>query len=119
MQDYKEILQRYLSGESKRHIAKIMGISRNTVDKYCEGGTLPWECKVPECKSTVITNDVTEFILSCLKEDAEVSLKKQRHTARRIYEQFVAECRFTDGESTFHRKVHELKATLPVAYIPF
>ena len=62
MQDYKEIRQRFLSGESQRHIAKTMGISRNTVAKYCEGESVPWERKTPERESTIITDDVTEFI---------------------------------------------------------
>ena len=118
MQDYKEIRQRFLSGESQRHIAKTMGISRNTVAKYCEGDAVPWERKTPERESTIITDEVTEFILACLKEDAEVSFKKQRHTAKRIYDRLVAERGFTGGESTIRRKVREIKGTLPKAFIP-
>ena len=30
VQDYKEIRQRFLAGESQRHIAKSLGISRST-----------------------------------------------------------------------------------------
>ena len=45
MNDYKQIRQRYLAGESQRHIAKTMGISRNTVAKYCEGDSVPWDRK--------------------------------------------------------------------------
>ena len=48
MNDYKQIRQRYLNGESQRSIAKSMGISRNTVKKYCEGENVPWERKTPE-----------------------------------------------------------------------
>ena len=36
MQDYDEIRRRFLAGESQRHIAKAMGISKNTVKIYCE-----------------------------------------------------------------------------------
>ncbi len=36
MKDYDEIRKRHLAGESQRHIAKTLGISRNTVAKYCE-----------------------------------------------------------------------------------
>ena len=42
MKDYDEIRKRYLAGESQRHIAKALGISRNTVAKYCEGAAVPW-----------------------------------------------------------------------------
>ena len=67
--DYKQIRQRYLNGESQRSIAKSMGISRNTVKKYCEGEKVPWECKTPEREASVLTEDVLAFITSCLEED--------------------------------------------------
>ena len=62
MQDYQEIRKRFLAGESQRHIAKCLGISRNTVKKYCEGNAVPWERKVPERESTVLTDDTVDFI---------------------------------------------------------
>lgn len=116
--DYKEIRQRYLAGESQRHIAKTMGISRNTVAKYCEGESVPWERKTPEREATTVTDDVTAFITACLQEDQQVTFKKQKHTARRIYERLVAEKGFTGGESTIRRKVREIKSILPNAFIP-
>ena len=69
MKDYKEIRQRFLAGESQRSIAKSMNISRNTVKKYCEGAKVPWERKTPERQSTILTDDIIEFIISCLEED--------------------------------------------------
>lgn len=30
-------------GKSQRAIANVLGISRNTVKKYCNGSQLPWE----------------------------------------------------------------------------
>lgn len=118
MNDYKEIRQRYLAGESQRHIAKTMRISRNTVAKYCEGESVPWKRKTPEREATMVTDDVTAFITACLQEDQQVTFKKQKHTARRIYERLVAEKGFTGGESTIRRKVREIKAILPNAFIP-
>lgn len=74
MNDYKQIRQRYLNGESQRSIAKSMGISRNTVKKYCEGEKVPWKRKTPEREASVLTEDVLAFITSCLEEDeAELS----------------------------------------------
>lgn len=67
MQDYKEIRKRYLAGESQRHIAKTLGISRNTVKKYCEGNSVPWDRKTPERESTVLTNETIDFIRQCLE----------------------------------------------------
>ena len=118
MSDYEQIRKRYLAGESQRSIAKSLGISRNTVAKYCKGAAVPWERKTPERDSTVLTDEVSAFILSCLEEDQQVSFKKQKHTAKRIYDRLVAEKGFTGGESTIRRKVKELKALIPKAFIP-
>lgn len=118
MQDYDEIRRRYNAGESQRHIAKTMGISRNTVKKYCEGNAVPWERKTPERESSVLTEDAVQFIQSCLDEDALEHLKKQNHTARRIYQRLVEETGFTGGESTVRAKVHELREDMPKAFIP-
>lgn len=107
--DYKQIRQRYLNGESQRSIAKSMGISRNTVKKYCKGENVPWERKTPEREASVLTEDVLAFITSCLEEDEAEGLKKQRHTARRIFDRLVEEKGFEGGESTIRRAVHEIR----------
>ena len=52
-----------------------MGISRNTVKKYCEGEKVPWERKTPEREASVLTEDVLAFITSCLEEDEAEGLK--------------------------------------------
>ena len=118
MQDYKEIRQRYLRGESQRHIAKTLEISRNTVKKYCEGDTLPNERKIPERQTTVMTQKNVQFIQQCLNEDAEEQLPKQAHTAKRIFDRLVAEKDYTGGESTVRAKVKELRMAVHKAFIP-
>ncbi len=118
MKDYDEIRKRYLAGESQRHIAKTLGISRNTVAKYCEGAAVPWERKTPERISTILTDEAIAFIQSCLEEDKAEGLKKQRHTAKRIYDRLVEETGFAGGESTVRAKVHELKQLMPSAFLP-
>lgn len=118
MQDYYEIRKRFLAGESQRKIAKSMGISRNTVKKYCEGNAVPWERKVPERESTILTESTVDFIRQCLEEDAKEGLKKQSHTAKRIYDRLVEEKGFAGGESTVRAKVHEIKENEPKAFIP-
>ena len=118
MDDYEHIRKRYLNGESQRSIARSLGISRNTVAKYCKGAAVLWERKTPERQSSVITDEVSAFILSCLEEDNKVSFKKQKHTAKRIYDWLVAEMGFTGGESTIRKKVKELRGLVPKAFIP-
>ena len=53
-----------VKGKSQRYIAKALGLSRNTVKKYCDGAVVPWEHKTPERKSPVITAEVLTFIPS-------------------------------------------------------
>ena len=118
MNDYKEIRQRFLAGESQRSIAKTLGISRNTVAKYCEGSAVPWERKTPQRESSVLTDEVLDFIAECIREDQAQGLRKQQHTARRIYNRLVNECGFTGSESTVRKKVRELKGKMPKAFLP-
>ena len=118
LKDYEDIRKRYLNGESQRQIARDLGISRNTVKKYCEGNAVPWERKTPERESTILTEDTIRFIQDCLQQDETEHLTKQKHTAKRIYDRLVEETGFSGGESTIRAKVHDLKAKLPEAFIP-
>lgn len=118
VEDYKRIRQMYLSGISQRNIARELGISRNTVAKYCRGESVPWERKIAQRESSVLTETVIEFIKSCLKEDEIENIKKQRHTAKRIFDRLVAELGFEGGESTVRGAVRELKATVSLAFVP-
>jgi predicted transcriptional regulator len=97
---YKDIRQSYIDGESQRHIAKRLGIARQTVKKYCEGAAHPDERKAYERLPDTITEDVKQFVLDCFKSDKEEHLKKQKHTARRIYDRLVEDMNFTGAEST-------------------
>ena len=118
MKDYKDIRQRYMCGESQRSIARELHISRKTVAKYCDGAAVPWEHKTPERAPVVMTEKTVFFIRQCLKDDESEGIRKQQHTAKRIYDRLVAEHGFTGGESTVRAKVRELKETLPKAFIP-
>ena len=76
-----------IEGMSQRAIAKRLGISRTTVAKYCKGKHVPWERKdYTKRSSPVITQDVIDFILQCFAEDESHGIRKQKHTAHRIYE---------------------------------
>ena len=111
MDVYKEIRRLQLEGvTSQRRAAKILGISRNTVKKYWNGDNVPWEHKPYSREVTVMTADVASFIKSCLDEDDAVKIKKQRHTARRIYQRLVEEYGFTGSESSVRNLVHDMRA---------
>ena len=115
---YKEIRRLRLSGLSQRKIADKLGISRNTVKKYWDGEKVPWERKPYSRTANVMTEDVKDFILKCLREDEACRSKKQHHTSRRIYDRLTAEYGFTGSESSVRRLVKELRTKLPEAYVP-
>jgi transposase len=123
---YSEIRKRYSSGESIRSIARSMSIARQTVKKYCEGSTHPELRKDYKRNPGIVTTDVKEFILSCFKEDDVEGLRKQKHTAKRIYDRLVAEQRFQGSYSAIRTTVRELKAErlvppascVPLSYAP-
>lgn len=118
MDVYAQIRKLFSDGTSIRKIAKILNISRNTVKKYCEGCADPFKRKTPRRQATSMTEDVVVFIKECLEQDAKENVKKQRHTARRIFQRLKEERGYTGGESTIRRKVHELKAATPKVFIP-
>jgi len=121
MDIYYQIRSRYNDGESIRSISRSLGISRQTVKKYCKGDTHPSERKPYHRESEVVTQDVIDFVRACLREDQEENLSKQWHTAKRIYDRLVFEKGFKGGESTIRNVVKALRAEmtfLPKADIP-
>ena len=78
-----------VEGHSQRAIAKMLGVSRNTVRKYCQGTVLPGERK-PIQRAAPVTDYVREIVQEWLRQDTEAP-SKQRHTAQRIYDRLVAE----------------------------
>ena len=104
---------------SQRAIAKFLGISRNTVKRYFNGSHVPWEREGTSGRTKyVITDEVLDFIKECLGEDETENIKKQKHTAKRIYDRLVAEKDFAGGESTIREIVAELRAKQPKVFVP-
>lgn len=123
---YSAIRTKYSEGKSIRSIAKNLGISRQTVKKYCEGATHPEIRKAYLREPDVMTDDVKNFILSCFKEDEDEKLKKQKHTAKKIYDRLVDEKNFTGSYSAVRIAVRTLKSEaavppqscVPLSYAP-
>ena len=107
-----------LDGMSQRQIAAVLHVSRNTVKKYWDGNSVPWERKEYNREASVLTEDVVAFVRNCLEEDAKCGSRKQHHTAKRIYDRLVSEYGFTGGETTVRRLVRELREKTQEAFVP-
>lgn len=114
MDTYQLIRTYYNEGKSIRWIARTLGISRQTVRKYCEGKTHPDVRKEYHRDPTIVTDEIQTFILECLQHDEDEDLPKQQHTAKRIYDRLVEEKGFSGGESTIRKAVNALKAEYAV-----
>ena len=115
---YKQIRKMRLNGMSQRQIAATLHISRNTVKKYWDGDSVPWERKDYSRDASVLTEDVVAFVRRCLDEDSHCKSRKQHHTAKRIYDRLVAERGFIGGETTIRRLVKELREKGQEAFVP-
>lgn len=114
--DYEKIRTMYMREHmSQRAIAKALGISRNTVAKYCAGASYPGLRADYHRDASVMTPDV---IQQCFLEDAQERNPKQHHTARRIYDRLVEERGFTGCESSVRAAVRNLRRTRSKAYVP-
>ncbi len=119
MDIYAEIRKLHREGCSERCIAEKLHIHRKTVHKYIKGSKMPGERSDPPARiPTVLTQEVKDFIGECLAEDEKEGTKKQKHTAKRIYDRLVAEKGFTGGESTIRDYVGKYRNRTKEAFVP-
>ena len=106
-------------GQNISAMARMTGHSRNTIKKAirCE----PWGYKERSHQPFPVLDKHLTVIDSWLAGD-KGNPKKQRHTARRVYNRLVAEQGYKGGESTVRRYVRFAKLALgidtPCAFIP-
>ena len=82
-------------GRSKRSIARDFGLARGTVDKMCAFAVPPGYRREQDVRRPKL-DGFTDTIDAWLLKDLEVP-KKQRHTAKRIYNRLCEETRLIGG----------------------
>jgi len=106
-------------GENISEMAKTTGHSRNTIKKAIRGE--PWGYKERNHQPFPVLEKYMAIIDGWLRDDGDRP-KKQRHTARRVYNRLVEEQGYKGSEPTVRRYVRFAKLALgiarPWAFIP-
>lgn len=101
---------------SIRKISRELGHSRQSVRKAIASSDPP-RYHLRASRPRPVVGPYLGLIEQWLQDD-EQAPRKQRHTARRIYQRLVAEYGFTGGESTIRQVVAELRGRRVDPYIP-
>lgn len=106
-------------GKNISELSRMTGHSRNTVKKALRGE--PWGYQERENQPFPVLGPYLGIIDEWLQDDLRQP-KKQRHTARRVYNRLRAEHGYEGGESTVRRYVKFTKRRLGLAgaaaYVP-
>ena len=111
-----------VEGKSQRQVAREMGYSRNTVRKMVEDSERP-KYKLREGRASPVLGAHKVLLEQWVSEDAKKA-KKQRRTARRMYELLKTEQGYGGAEATVRVYVGKLrrkakhKVYVPLAYGP-
>lgn len=110
MSKIHSIRQMRREGTSISEIAQTLDVSRNTVYKYIDEVDLSPKMPVKSIRSSVL-DPYKDLIVSWLEQDCH-TWKKQRHTAKRIWERLIEEEHLQVSESTVRHYVCKLKKEL-------
>lgn len=111
--------QHFSKGISIRELSRTHKMSRKTIRKFLVDSSIPQYTRHLS-RPKPLTGAYCPVILSWLKKDLEAP-KKQRHTAKRIYDRLVIEYDFQGAESTIRALVRELRREIdpaPRSFIP-
>ena len=96
------------AGRSRSEIARVLRVSRNTVAKYADMGGMQPAAPMPQRRGRPALAGNEEWVAGVLEADLGAP-RKQRHTARRIYDRLVAERGYAGPCSAARRFVRELR----------
>lgn len=104
-------------GRSIREISRLTGWSRQTVRKVLAAPAEPPIYNLSRARPSPVMDPYLDIVRAWLKAD-ETAPRKQRHTARRIYDRLVDEYGFTGAEVTVRKAVASLRGRRVEAFVP-
>ncbi len=106
----------FVEGRSKREAAKVFGLSRGTIDKMCAHSVPPgYRRKKPPARPKL--DPLVPIIDAILKADTEAP-KKQRHTAKRIFERIRDEHGYNGGYTVVADYVRQARQRTAEKFVP-
>lgn len=104
-------------GSSIRKISRLTGWSRQTIRKILAAPAEPPVYSLSKPRSSPVMGPYLGIVERWLADD-ETAPRKQRHTARRIYDRLVEEHGFTGSEVTVRKAVARLRGKRIEAFVP-
>ena len=102
----QDIREMDASGVPRAEIARSLGLSRNTVARYADMEDMSPVAPIPTRRPRPATDEYAGWIDAVLEADLGAP-RKQRHTARRIYDRLVEELGYEGSYASVRRLVAE------------
>lgn len=106
----------FIEGWSIRKISRNLDVARQTVRKALQSSEIP-KYNLSKIKSCPVIDSYKDVIHEWLEQDKSAP-KKQRHTARRIYDRLCEEYEFSGSESSVRRFVGIAKQQHVEMFVP-
>jgi len=117
MVDVELIKQMKKKDRSIRDISRVTGWSRQTVRKHLSAPAEPPTYRAAKPRPSPVMDPYLDVVRQWLDDDSHAP-RKQRHTAKRVFDRLVDEYGFTGSEVTVRRTVARLRGKRLEAYVP-
>jgi len=112
-----EMIRQMNKHHSIREIARRTGWSRQTVRKHLAGAAEPPVYRAASPRPRPVIDPFVGIVERWMADDLDAP-RKQRHTARRVFDRLVDEYGFTGSENTVRRAVARIRGKRIDAYVP-
>ena len=115
--DYRRIRRAHRDGMSIREIARVLHHSRHKIRKVLQNATPePYTLQAPRLKRKL--TEPFQYLMDAILQEDDGAPRKQRHTAKRIFDRLQAEHDYTGGYDTVRRYVNALKGNHRETFMP-